>query len=357
MSSFLAANSPIPASHPFALHLAPFHQHLLSLAFSSHPAPITLLRLAHALWPIYISPLVGSLPPMDEFEEGLFVPVSGGKTSVLDLVTRSKHAFRVALEDPARVPTSIEAFAIRARAVMPLGQAAPGNAMQYFRPLPQSLPALPLLPPLPRYGRYLLLASYLASFAPPSKDLRLFSRARHDTTSRTKGGGIRKKRTTITKLGAGLATKVPQSLIGPKAVGLERVLAVWGALVVEHERPPMSLPISDAVGGRNFTWEDEVSSLMGSASLRSLVRLSQLSCRCHRLQAPGSPALTQPLLVPQLTNLTNQHLIQRTSFPTSATGEEKIDSVMLKAGVGWEEASALGRGLGISIADYWGGDE
>lgn len=45
------------------------------------------------------------------------------------------------------------------------------------------------------------------------------------------------------------------------------------------------------------------------------------------------------------------------SLPSSATGEEKLDSVLLKAGVGWEEATALGRGLGISIADYWGGDE
>lgn len=229
---------------------------------------------------------------MDELDEGLFVPVSGGKTSVLDLVTRSKHAFRVALEDPARVPTSIEAFAIRAKAVVPLGQAAPANAMQHFRPLPQSLPALALLPPLPRYGRYLLLASYLTSFAPPSKDLRLFSRARHDTTSRTKGGGVRKKRVTITKSGAGLATKVPQSLIGPKAVGLERVLAVWGALVVEHERPPLTLAISDTSGGgRNYTWEDEVSSMMGSASLRSLVRLVSFTlapCAC-------APVLTVPL--------------------------------------------------------------
>jgi hypothetical protein len=55
--------------------------------------------------------------------------------------------------------------------------------------------------------------------------------------------------------------------------------------------------------------------------------------------------------------LTNQHLIQRTSLPSTVTGEEKIDAVMLKAGVGWEEANALGRQLGITISDYWGGDE
>lgn len=297
MATFLAANAPIAASHPFALHLAPFHQHLLSLAFTTHPAPLTLLRLALALWPIYIAPLVASLPPLDDLDDGLFVPVTGGKTTVADLIARSKAAFRLALEDPARVPASVEAFAVRARAVVPLGQQAPASAMQHFRPLPTTLPSLSLLPPLPRYARYLLVASYLASYAPPSKDLRLFSRARHDAPAgRVKGGGVRKKRTTITTAGAGLATRVPQSLIGPKAVGLDRVLAVWGALVVEHERPPASLAAAAPGGstgcGRNASWEDEVSSLMGSASLRSLVRPAPPS------RSPSSPLPPLRLLTP-----------------------------------------------------------
>lgn len=273
-------------SHPFALHVAPYHSHLLSLAFSTHPDSLTLLRISHALWPIYISPLIPGLPPLEDIEDGLFVPISGSKASVLDLIARSKAAFRIALEDPSRLPSSVEAFALRAKALRPLGQTeSNGHAHQqaFFRPLPTSLPSLSLLPPLPRYARYLLLASYLASFAPPNKDLRLFSRARHEG-SKVRGGGVRKQ-PRFNKLGKGLSTKVPQSLVGPKAVGVDRVLAIWGALVVEHERPSIAVPVG-AAGGRNFTWEDEVSSLMGSAAVRSLVRLFRslgvFSCRGPR---------------------------------------------------------------------------
>ncbi|KAG8860321.1 hypothetical protein FRB96_003970 [Tulasnella sp. 330] len=83
----------------------------------------------------------------------------------------------------------------------------------------------------PRRTKLMLVAGYIASFNPPRTDLRMFGRM-PDGLSRKKrkGGGWKSK-------GPGrktTAAKVPQVLLGPNNFTLERFLALYGALIVEH---------------------------------------------------------------------------------------------------------------------------
>ncbi|KAI8393755.1 origin recognition complex subunit 5 C-terminus-domain-containing protein [Radiomyces spectabilis] len=79
---------------------------------------------------------------------------------------------------------------------------------------------------LPYYTKFLLLASYLASYNPPKFDVRYFSRTAEERRKK-KGGGVRKG--TVDKLGG----KMRQQLLGPKPFPVERMLAIFYSIIGE----------------------------------------------------------------------------------------------------------------------------
>ena len=67
--------------------------------------------------------------------------------------------------------------------------------------------------------------------------------------------------------------------MGPKPFPLDRLIAIFGSLLAEHDRPElpsstMSLAISSANILRDEQWEDEVGEIMASSSIRALVSLA-----------------------------------------------------------------------------------
>jgi origin recognition complex subunit 5 len=76
---------------------------------------------------------------------------------------------------------------------------------------------------LPRLTRFLIIASYLASYNPSKLDVRFF----------TKGSESRHK---VSKKAIHNGTKKRQQLLGPRSFGLERMLAIFYSIVHDNVR-------------------------------------------------------------------------------------------------------------------------
>ncbi|KAH6591213.1 hypothetical protein BASA61_005008 [Batrachochytrium salamandrivorans] len=76
---------------------------------------------------------------------------------------------------------------------------------------------------LPYYTKFLVIASYLASFNPPRLDSRFFSKARE-----SKGKRVGKKGSVHN------GSKLRQQLLGPKAFNVERMLAIFYSILAEN---------------------------------------------------------------------------------------------------------------------------
>lgn len=145
--------------------------------------------------------------------------------------------------------------------------------------------------PLPYYTKYLLLAAYLASYNPSRQDQVFFMKA-HETTKK------RRQR----KKGAATATsgrpsqhrKIKRSLLGPQPFVLERLLAIFHAIV------PHPVPAGAA---------DLMTEIATLASLRMVVK-------------------------------------------TSATADVLEAGTKWRVNVGWEFVRLLGRGLKFDLEDY-----
>ncbi|KAG9044180.1 hypothetical protein FS837_008687 [Tulasnella sp. UAMH 9824] len=86
---------------------------------------------------------------------------------------------------------------------------------------------------LSKQKRLLIVAAYISSFNPARTDLRMFGRVAEGVMKKgraRRAGGI----STGKSLFGRKAAKVPQVLLGPNSFTLERLLAIYGALVVEH---------------------------------------------------------------------------------------------------------------------------
>lgn len=80
---------------------------------------------------------------------------------------------------------------------------------------------------LPHYTKFLLIASFLASYNPPRFDIRYFAKTTNEERKKKKGGGTRKG---VDKSGGG---KMRQQLLGPKAFPVERMLAIFYSIIDE----------------------------------------------------------------------------------------------------------------------------
>jgi origin recognition complex subunit 5 len=81
---------------------------------------------------------------------------------------------------------------------------------------------------LPYYTKFLLIATYLASYNPPKFDVRYFAKASEERKKK-KGGGTRKG-ARVDKLGG----KMRQQLLGPKVFPVERMLAIFYSIIDEQ---------------------------------------------------------------------------------------------------------------------------
>lgn len=259
------------------------------MACSIHLDPVILLRLSHALFPLFTAALPASPPPPDP-------------KILTDLMRRSQAAFTHAVNDPSSLPSSLASFRaqplpfpVAGASFLSRVTSAPTAAAAATAAGAGSAGAA--LPPLPRLARFLLVASFLASYNPPKKDLTLFGRARWEGNGpKRKGGGTRKAPVRKAKSGSTAKVRfsslfftpfkwesrvadgalclaggvqVPQTLMGPKAFSLDRLIAIFGSLLTEHDRPKHA----DVLGTRAaLEWEEQVNETMASAGVHQLVR-------------------------------------------------------------------------------------
>ena len=111
------------------------------------------------------------------------------------------------------------------------------------------------IPPLPLFSKYLLIASYIASYNPAKTDTRFFTKA---------GGGKlrRSKKERGEKAGTASHLRVKQILLGPKAFALQRMLAIFYTILDE--------PIENTV--------DILLQIANMINLRLLIQVSSSEC-------------------------------------------------------------------------------
>ncbi|KAG9002188.1 hypothetical protein FRB94_013193 [Tulasnella sp. JGI-2019a] len=241
------------------------------IAFTNRPADITFM--AHAMWPGFVQPVVedirrhehaASLSDSGHATNGEVIPETDADTdpSTLTHTPETREPSKSPVPGttytlpPSATPILIRHFlrtfpqvfaALHDRTISPARlqqlqatsfqpsltpEATPAAAKMKVHLQDQLKPKEDVVShQYSRRTKLMLVAGYISSFNPPRTDLRMFGRM-PDGLSRKKrkGGGWKKKgpgRTTK-------AAKVPQVLLGPNNFTLERFLAIYGALVVEH---------------------------------------------------------------------------------------------------------------------------
>ncbi|KAB8339009.1 hypothetical protein FH972_021948 [Carpinus fangiana] len=156
---------------------------------------------------------------------------------------------------------------------------------------------------LPYYSKYLLCAAYLASYNPARQDSLLFMRSTDRKKRRRGGGGAAGK-----SGGSNLASsshagrqaknrKIPRRLLGPGSFPIERLLAIFHAI----------LP--------------------------------------HRIASTAD-------LSTQIATLAALRLLVRSGIGGSSSADMLDASVKWRVNVGWDYVVALARGVGFEITDY-----
>ncbi|EPQ51438.1 hypothetical protein GLOTRDRAFT_140895 [Gloeophyllum trabeum ATCC 11539] len=166
---------------------------------------------------------------------------------------------------------------------------------------------------LTRTEKYVLIAAYLASTNPPKSDMRMVYRGSEGDRKRR-----RRRRSSVLASPSkkdGGAVKIPQRLLGPTTFPLDRMLAIMGNLMIEHE---------EELDFGGDEWEME-----------GLGRERNAEVEVGRVGVLGA-----------ITNLTQSHLLIRTSPP------ERIDGPpTFKCGVGYEVVLGLAREVGVSLGE------
>ncbi|KZT55696.1 hypothetical protein CALCODRAFT_509953 [Calocera cornea HHB12733] len=160
-------------------------------------------------------------------------------------------------------------------------------------------------------AKWLLLAAFLCSENPARTDMRLFARLADGKRKKRRGGVRATAPTRGRKALTGEAReKIPQRLLGPSTFPLERLLAVLGSLLSEHSP-------------RRFSAE-------GKGALDAL--------------------LSRALLGSTLAELVERRLLVRVGGGGGGA-EGRVDTVVLRCGVGYERARAVGRELRVRVED------
>ncbi|KAJ7621327.1 putative origin recognition complex, subunit 5-like protein [Roridomyces roridus] len=154
---------------------------------------------------------------------------------------------------------------------------------------------------LPRMSKFLLVAAYLASTNPANKDLRMFGRGLDEKK--------RKRRAYRTARGGGTA-KPPQRVLGPNPFPLDRLIAIFGALLEEND-------VDNRLPAPEYTIPGERTDIESArvGTYNTIVELSDIG------------------------------LLHRTSAP------DKLDAPTFKCGISYLTAAALARQLDVPLND------
>lgn len=158
---------------------------------------------------------------------------------------------------------------------------------------------------LPYYSRLLLVAAYLASFNPPKTDQLFFMKATA-AKRRKKGGG-----TALTRGRPGVTKhrKIPRKLLGPQAFVLERLLAIFHAI------------LEDADGRGKYKKSREGQEVAGAADIQmAIATLASLR-----------------LLI---------------KMGAANAGDTLEGSSKYRVAVGWEAIRGIARSVGVEPEDY-----
>ncbi|TCD63312.1 hypothetical protein EIP91_005693 [Steccherinum ochraceum] len=160
---------------------------------------------------------------------------------------------------------------------------------------------------LPRMAKFVLIAAFLASTNPAKTDMRMFGRGLDERKKRKRPSSPRKKGSA--KAGA---VKIPQRLLGPLTFPLDRLLAILGVLLEEHDsdvRPPMP----------------EYNDVPGSYTETELARVA---------------------IYAQVNHLASMHLLHRASSP------DRLElSPSFKCGISYDGALRLARDVDVKLHD------
>lgn len=295
-------------------YLTPLYPYFLSLLYTTcaHLIPQDLVpvlsRIKLALWPIYSFGL--SPPDHSELTPEETGPIKVTTSLLIELKKRSVFAFSLATEhlipnkvnvqaflqafipDQARSITGPKTEAERAffalipttsSSDVPVKTSATTRAGQpsqvhHLAPLNANpIVQQDTVPVLPIYGKYLVIAAYCASYNSAKSDMRMFGRGPLSSTGRTRengaagyeGGGK-----AGSKAGQGLkkpkwnskAGKIPQYLLGPRSFPLERLLAIFQAILFEHGYDYYAGLYHDTPGDQLSSDEDAQDSIFSDAN-------------------------------------------------------------------------------------------
>ncbi|KAI6022280.1 putative origin recognition complex, subunit 5-like protein [Pisolithus microcarpus] len=214
--------------HPGLLSLYEHYAEMVYGTISLYASdPIELQYIAAARWPGFVKPVVcqqgGDDPDVDGGHEldiqlpntdgrlRLFKYFSSSFTHALEtLYPRLTNAADWASEndwDPTESPPETQSGSTRENARKSVARMAN----------------------LPRFSKFILIAAFLASTNPAKSDMRIFGRGTSERKKR------RRRNTPSTKGGTIKNSAVSQRLLGPSTFPLDRLLAILGALLEEHD--------------------------------------------------------------------------------------------------------------------------
>ncbi|KAG6330903.1 hypothetical protein ID866_8184 [Astraeus odoratus] len=212
--------------HPSLLPLyEKYAEVLCSTIFLYVNDPVELQYIAAARWPGFVKPVVWQ----QENREGgdqvpdIQLPNMDGRLRLFNYFSPS---FTQALEALYPRLTNAADWATQNDYEPGLGDMRPegGDTSMKIR-----MPPTVKVDDLPRMSKFILVAAFLASTNPAKSDLRIFGRGAVDRKKKRRKAGI------STKGGSNKTSAVTQRLLGPAVFPLDRLLAILGALLEEHD--------------------------------------------------------------------------------------------------------------------------
>ncbi|KAF8320008.1 hypothetical protein DL93DRAFT_2224917 [Clavulina sp. PMI_390] len=342
--------------HPYNPRLKPlyeqFAQALYAACSPTTNDPAQLAYVASARWPGFVAPLLNDWTAEDavraeamdvdqqeeDEDESVLYPLPTN-----DGVLRLLHTFK-----PTFIP-AINALLPRLTTAQAWAAAnEPPATVRLSQPLSLSLPSISSsstlnasvpsaieliesrLRGLTRRTKILLLASYVASFNPARTDARMFERTTEGVAKRARrkkraaapvGGGAGSPSKKVGGGGGPMKSmgpaKLSRALTGPGAFPLDRLLAIYEALLIENVGDELdALDDDDARNHMMNDWSKEVG----------------------RVQLVGTVA-----------QLVQTQLLQRTS--TSISNEAYDGSTQFKSNVSYDMAVRIAKSLKVELGD------
>ncbi|KAI6146825.1 OPT oligopeptide transporter protein-domain-containing protein [Pisolithus tinctorius] len=221
-----SSGEPSMTYHPGLLS---FYEHYAEMIYGTVSLytndPIELQYIAAARWPGFVKPVVWQQDgdhSNGDHELDIQLPNTDGR---LRLFKYFSSSFTRALEAlyPRLTNAADWASENDYDPTEGLPEIQPGGERQKART------SNPRTANLPRISKFILIAAFLASTNPAKSDMRMFGRGTSERKKR------RRKNTSSTKGGSNKNSAVSQRLLGPSAFPLDRLLAILGSLLEEHD--------------------------------------------------------------------------------------------------------------------------